>query len=137
VLDMIDREADRALHRQLADLLREQINSGALEPGAALPSETYLGQTHGLSRTAVRRALELLLNEGLIVKERARRTTVRERPQRGIVVLEPGDRIEARMPTETERRLLSVPVGEPVLEVRRADGAVELLAGASTTLQVP
>jgi DNA-binding GntR family transcriptional regulator len=134
---MIDREADRALHKQLADLLREEINSGALEPGTPLPSETYLGQTHGLSRTAVRRALELLLHEGLIMKGRGQRTVVRERPRRGVVVLESGDQIEARMPTEAERRNLGVSVGEPVLEVRRSNGAVELLAAASTTLHVP
>lgn len=134
---MIDREADRPLHKQLADVLREQIGDGTLVAGAPLPSETYLGQTYGLSRTAVRRALELLLHEGLIVKGRGQRTTVRERSQRGVVMVKSGDRVEARMPTEAERRSLGMPVGEPVLEVRRSDGAIELLAGASTTLHVP
>lgn len=132
---MIDREADRALHRQLADLLREQITSGALAPGAFLPAEDYLAQTHGLSRTAVRRSIELLLHEGLVSKGRGRRTQVRGQLERRVVLLDRGDTAETRMPTEAERRDLGVPVGEPIFEVRRAGGAVELLRGASTTLR--
>jgi DNA-binding GntR family transcriptional regulator len=132
---VIDREADRALHRQLADLLREQIASGALAPGALLPAEDYLAQTHDVSRTAVRRAMDLLVYEGLLTKARGRRTKVREQPERQVVHLERGDTANTRMPTEAERRDLGVPVGEPILEVRRAGGAVELLRGASTTLR--
>lgn len=132
---MIDREADRALHRQLADLLRGQITSGELAPGAALPAEHYLAQTHDVSRTAVRRAIDLLVYEGLLTKSRGRRTRVREQPERRVVRLGPGDDAETRMPTEAERRELGMPVGEPILEVRRAGGAVELHRGAGTTLR--
>lgn len=132
---MIDREADRALHRQLADLLREQIKSGDLAPGDLLPAEDYLAQTHGLSRTAIRRAIDLLLHEGLVSKSKGRRTQVREERQRELVQLDEGDTVNTRMPTEDERREMRLPVGEPVFEVRRASGAVELLPGAGTTLR--
>lgn len=132
---MIDREADRALHRQLADLLREQIKSGDLPPGAQLPAEDYLAQTYGLSRTAIRRAIELLLNEGLVSKSKGRRTRVREERQREVVQLHAGDSVDTRMPTEDERREMRLPVGEPVFVVRRAAGSVELFGGASTTLR--
>ena len=134
---MVDHDADRALHKQLADLLRDEINSGALSPGDVLPSELYLAQTHGLSQTAVRRAIELLKNEGLVTKRRGRRTWVRERPPRQVVLLNPGDEVETRMPTEAERRQLGIPVGEPVFVVRRHDSEPELFAGASTTLRAP
>lgn len=132
---MIDRELDRPLHKQLADLLRDQIHSGELPPGTLLPSETYLGQTHDLSRTAVRRAVEVLLHEGLVSKSKGRRTSVREQVERRLVVLGAGDEVDVRMPAEAERRQLGMPIGEPIIAVRRAGGEVELYAGASTTLR--
>lgn len=131
----MDREAGRALHRQLADLLRDQIHSGDLAPGALLQSETYLGQTYDMSRTAVRRAIDLLVYEGLLTKTKGQRTRVREQRERRVVLLAAGDDVETRMPTEAERGELGLPAGEPVFVVRRVAGAVELFAGASTTLR--
>jgi GntR family transcriptional regulator len=64
----IDRYADRAWHRQLADLIREQIRRGTLRPSETLPSEKDIAELSGLSRTAVRDALDVLTGEGLIVK---------------------------------------------------------------------
>lgn len=132
---MIDRESDRPLHKQLADLLREQINSGELPPDALLPSETYLGQTYDLSRTAVRRAVEVLLHEGLVSKSKGRRTSVRGETERRVVMLVDGDEVSVRMPAEAERRQLGMPVGEPVFVVRRAAGRIDVFPGGSTTLR--
>ena len=132
---MVDRDARRALHRQLADLLRDQITSGGLRPGALLPSETYLGQTYDMSRTAVRRAIDLLVYEGLLTKTKGQRTRVREQRERQVVTLAAGDNAETRMPTEAERAALRIPAGEPVLVVRRVSGETELHAGASVTLR--
>jgi DNA-binding GntR family transcriptional regulator len=134
---VIDRDVDRPLHKQLADLLREQIVSGVLSPGDFLPSEEYLAQTHLLSRTAVRRGVEILVHEGRVTKNKGQRTIVRERPQRKVVSLDSGDAVDTRMPTEAERRTLSIPVGEPVFEVHRRSGKVDLFAGAATTLRAP
>jgi GntR family transcriptional regulator len=64
----IDRYADRAWHRQLADIVRAQIKSGQLRPGEALPSEQEISDRADLSRTAVRDALAVLVGEGMIVK---------------------------------------------------------------------
>lgn len=136
-MGVIDREGDRALYRQLADLLRDQIATGELGAGDLLPSENYLAQTHDLSRTAIRRAIEILLNEGLVTKGRGRRTRVREHVEHAVVQLQRGDQVDTRMPTEVERRALGVPVGEPVFVVRRAGGGEELFAGGSTTLSAP
>ncbi|GAA2600288.1 hypothetical protein GCM10010399_33870 [Dactylosporangium fulvum] len=132
---VIDRDADRPLHKQLVDILRGQIDAGVLPPGSVLPSEIYLAQTHGLSKTAVRRALELLLNEGLIIKTKGKPTRVRERPQRKVVLLEPGDEVNARMPTEAERRSWGMSVGEPLLEVSRRRGTVDFFPAGTITLR--
>ncbi len=51
----------------LADELRRTIADGT---SGALPSEAELGESHGVSRVTVRRALELLRNEGLISSRR-------------------------------------------------------------------
>ena len=48
---------------ELADTLRETIAGGAR---GALASEAELGREHGVSRVTVRRALELLRDEGLV-----------------------------------------------------------------------
>lgn len=64
----VDRFADRALHRQLADVIREQLRHGALRPGDSLPSEGDIAKATGISRTAVRDALDILAAEGLVIK---------------------------------------------------------------------
>lgn len=74
--DTIDRYSDRALHRQLADRIRDAIDHGALRPGEALPSEPELAAQTGLSRTAVRDALNVLVVEGRIIKRSGQATRV-------------------------------------------------------------
>lgn len=44
------------LYEQLAAILRAQMSDGALSSGALLPSESYLQQEHGVSRSTVRAA---------------------------------------------------------------------------------
>ena len=62
----VDHRSPTPLYVQLAAILREQITSGELAPDAPLPSESYLQQEHGVSRVTVRKAVELLRNEGLV-----------------------------------------------------------------------
>ncbi|GAA0801024.1 GntR family transcriptional regulator [Spirilliplanes yamanashiensis] len=119
---MIDPTADRAVFRQLADLLRDQIASGELAPGDPLPSELRLAQEYGLSRTSVRQAIAILRAEGLINVERPRGTFVRPAEAAETVALRRGDVVSARMPTEAERRSLHMAEGVPVLVVQSADG---------------
>jgi GntR family transcriptional regulator len=53
-------------YRTIADELRSRIDSGELAAGALLPSESELSAAYGVSRVTVRKALELLRDEGLI-----------------------------------------------------------------------
>lgn len=62
----VDRFDATPLYEQLAELLRGMITSGELSPRDPLPSEPYLMGEHGLSRTTVRHALDILRAEGLI-----------------------------------------------------------------------
>ncbi|MFF4470127.1 GntR family transcriptional regulator [Streptomyces sp. NPDC001599] len=65
--------AERA--RELADALRQQITDDAFADGV-LPDERDLGRRFGASRNAVRDALALLREEGLITRRRGVGTTV-------------------------------------------------------------
>jgi GntR family transcriptional regulator len=52
--------------RQVAAHLRAQIASGALPPGAPLPSILRLSQEHEVATNTIRKALAILKDEGLI-----------------------------------------------------------------------
>jgi GntR family transcriptional regulator len=54
--------------RRLYLLLRDQISSGVYPAGSRLPSEPALAAEHRLSRVTVRRALDPLANEGLVIR---------------------------------------------------------------------
>ena len=71
------------LYTQLADILREMIKSGELQPRSLLPSESYLQQEQGVSRGTVRMAISILRDEGLVVTISGRGTFVRERDPEG------------------------------------------------------
>ena len=53
-------------YRQLADVLRREIDNGTYAPGARLPSESELSARFDASRNTVRSGLALLVSQGLI-----------------------------------------------------------------------
>src|SRR5499427_7925249 len=65
-------------YQQIADRLRDQIDSGALQPGERLPSEPDLVRQFDASRNTVRLALALLTNQGLVVTRQGLGTFVTE-----------------------------------------------------------
>jgi GntR family transcriptional regulator len=67
------------LYLQLAAILRQAIESGALQPRQPVPSEAYLMGEHGVSRGTVRHALDILRSEGLIQTFPGRGTYVASR----------------------------------------------------------
>lgn len=118
---LVDPSADRAVYKQLADVIRAQIETGELEPGQRLPAQKDYIQEYGVSRDTVERAMDVLLNEGLIVTDRrGRRNRVRPRADVTVVPVSRGT-VSARMPTEPERRRLGIGPGVPILIVTRDD----------------
>ncbi|MDF2671626.1 MAG: GntR family transcriptional regulator, partial [Paenibacillus sp.] len=63
-------------YSKLANILREQIMSGYIKPGEFLYSENELCRFYQISRTSVRKSLEQLQKEGLIVKKVGQGTIV-------------------------------------------------------------
>ena len=66
-VDPIDHYSPTPLYIQLATMLRAQIASGELAPGRPVPSQRTLIQEHELSRGTVARAINMLVDEGLVV----------------------------------------------------------------------
>lgn len=64
------------LYQQLYESLRLRIVQGELKPGDILPPEMQLMTQYGAGRVTVRQALDLLVQDGLIYRERARGTFV-------------------------------------------------------------
>jgi GntR family transcriptional regulator len=63
---MIDHEGPVPVYRQLADILRGQIQRGDLRPDRPIPSIVRLQQEYGLARGTVIKAAQVLVDEGLI-----------------------------------------------------------------------
>jgi GntR family transcriptional regulator len=57
-------------------LLRDEITRGDLPPGTVLPGEMRLAEQYGVSRVTIRRALDVLAQEGLIVRRAGSGTVV-------------------------------------------------------------
>ncbi|MFJ1539581.1 GntR family transcriptional regulator [Micromonospora chalcea] len=133
----IDPRSHTPVYVQLADLLRERIESGEMQAGSTLASEARLSQEYGIGRDAVRMAISLLRSEGLVSTRRGHGTVVRETPQRRQVELAPGGSVVARMPTGAERRNMLLDEGVPVLEIHGPEGDVELLPGDEVELTRP
>jgi len=56
----------KALYQQIADSILAQIQTGALDPGARLPSEHDLSEQHGVGRNTIRHALSELAAKGYV-----------------------------------------------------------------------
>jgi len=68
----IHRAGSLPYYVQLAEIVRDQIRRGVWRPGDLLPSEADLCSMYDISRTAVRQALDELVAEGLVEKEKGR-----------------------------------------------------------------
>ncbi len=68
----INRASKLPLYHQLYELLRGDILLGRWQPGDMLPPESELVERYQLSRTTVRQVLDMLVNEGLIYRQRGR-----------------------------------------------------------------
>lgn len=75
---MVDRAAATPLYAQIRDVLYKQIHSGQLTAGEQVPSELELVDQYNVSRMTARRALDELVNMGLIYRQRGKGTFVAE-----------------------------------------------------------
>lgn len=81
--DVIDRGAPEAPYQQLAQILAARIRRGDWTPRRAIPSEARLVQEYGVARNTVRRAIAMLVDQGIVFVVPQRGTFVAEHPPSG------------------------------------------------------
>ena len=98
------------LSAQIRDRLLERITSGALEPGARVPSERALSEQFGVARTSVREAMQGLLSLGVIERRGNRSYVAEQLPDVSFDELD--DRKQFVQQLFETRRLLEIPMIE-------------------------
>ncbi len=73
----IDRDSYEPAYSQLANIMRAQIAAGLFRSGDQLPSEAQLRQRYHVSPMTVRRAVNILLTQGLVTTAQGRGTFVK------------------------------------------------------------
>jgi GntR family transcriptional regulator len=121
----------RPLQVRVADDIRGRIETGEYAPGEQLPTLDQLAEKHRCSLAAVRKAIDLLKQQGLVVTVQGRGTFVRERPKArrhgieryarsrwasGKAVLVAEAEQQDRTAEQIIRELAEVPAPEPVAE---------------------
>lgn len=72
----IDRSGPIPIYYQVSQRIEKAINDGRLTPGSRLENEISLGDRLGLSRPTIRRAIQELVDKGLLVRRRGIGTQV-------------------------------------------------------------
>lgn len=73
---MIDPDGPEPLYKQVAAVLRQRIESGALSVDRPIPSLPHIQQEFGVARGTALKAVELLRDEGLVAVVPGRGTFV-------------------------------------------------------------
>ncbi|WP_323374021.1 GntR family transcriptional regulator [Plantactinospora alkalitolerans] len=138
---VIDRDSPMPLYFQIAQQLEQAITSGALPAGCRLDNEIELADQLAVSRPTLRKAIETLVRQGLLVRRRGLGTVVMARPvRRPLALTSLFDDLAStgRAPTtevlefglgpadQDAATALGVPEGTEVIVVerlRRSDGA--------------
>lgn len=73
----ISKDTPIALHIQIAEHFRKAIQQGDIAAGSLLPSELSIAKEYDISRSTVRKAMDILVTEGLVVRQPGKGTFVR------------------------------------------------------------
>jgi DNA-binding GntR family transcriptional regulator len=130
----IDRNSYEPAYAQLVRILTAQIAAGVFRPGDRLPSEAQLCEQYGVSPMTVRRVINILADQDVVIAEQGRGTFVKSlelgTATFGLGTLQQFFRdeglskvkiLEARIAPATERtaRKLSIRPGDRTVFIRR------------------
>jgi GntR family transcriptional regulator len=146
--------ANRPLYLQVRDALAERIANGALPPGAPIPSEGDLAREIGVSAGTVRKALQLMETDRLVVRHQGRGTFVADPSSEELAARftrlhrADGERIRGQVKTveitrqaagDLQRARLRLSAGAEVYRVRRIrhyNGAAFLVEDAALPVEL-
>lgn len=124
-------------YKEIALSLKEKIIEGEYQEGALLPDQETLAKLYDTSRVTVRKAIQLLIDEGLLYTRRGSGTYVRKDIKKnnanvtqfnsvfGTSLLEEGEvtskiiRFDVRFPSEYEQETLKIKSTNPVYDIKR------------------
>ena len=115
----LDRSSPIPLYYQLAQAIEAAIRDGELAPGDRFENELALAKRLTLSRPTTRRAIQELVDKGLLVRKRGVGTQVVQNPVHRRVELTSLFDDLARAGQEPTTKLLDYHVGPPDEEVAR------------------
>jgi len=72
----VDKSSSEPIYLQIERIIRDAVEQSHFQPGDRIPSETDLAQTHGISRMTVRRAIDNLVQEGILFRQQGKGTFV-------------------------------------------------------------
>lgn len=78
-MQKLNESTSQPLYQQLANVLQENIENGTYEKGKKIQTEQELMELFDVSRVTVRAAINILVEEGVLVKTRGRGTFVCEK----------------------------------------------------------
>lgn len=76
---MIDKSSPLPIYYQIEEQLKKQIENGELKPNDSLPSEREFAERFEISRMTVRQAINNLVNDGYLYRQKGRGTFVSEK----------------------------------------------------------
>lgn len=130
----LDRSGPVPLYYQISQRIQQAITGGQLPPGSRLENEISLGDRLGLSRPTIRKAIQELVDKGLLVRRRGVGTqVVHGQVSRGVELTSLHDDLVRSGKTPTTKvlslliqradshiaELLAVPVGTEVIRMER------------------
>jgi len=139
VLGMVQPVDPRSRHPkwlQVADQIRAMIATGQVRPSSYLPSYDDIAYAAGVSVPTVRRAIESLAQEELVLTEQGVRAQIAEPRERTVENLKPGDEIVYRPANPDEQRQYDLAEGADVAEVTSLDGTVRVFPPRRTKFVV-
>lgn len=72
----LDKNVPIPLYYQLRQIILDELNKGNLNSGDTIPTEDELCQRFGISRTTVRQAISMLVNDGFLYRVKSKGTFV-------------------------------------------------------------
>ena len=112
-----------AKYKQIADELREQVTTGTLSPGSQLPTEPKLAASYDASRSTVRLAIGLLIQQGLVETRQGMGTYVTEPAAPLTVVLSREEDWQAGEPADAALQPTGEPADRPATTTFQAETA--------------
>ncbi|MDD3174648.1 MAG: GntR family transcriptional regulator, partial [Herbinix sp.] len=68
-MSILNKDSSEPLYKQLVDEIKDQIAKGELKENERIFTELELSEKYDVSRITVRKAVTLLVDEGILVKQ--------------------------------------------------------------------